>query len=609
MMKIRAIGAISALALLAGASLASGDTPPASAGAWSERVQIVYRAETKSVLRKTVKAWDAAPEKNLDFTWEPDAGQPGDGLAEDGAIAGKGKLVWRVRGSASYDPATIYSVYTGELRDGRPNGQGRLEIRSGEVFEGTFAEGVLNGQGVHMDAAGNRFEGEFRAGALNGKGRQRARTGEIFTGTFVDGLKHGKGETRLPGGTVYASEWAMGTEISTRPDAVADATEGGLVKVQSDGALLNPPTDGGAAGKVEIGVVVDQRMTQQSEMQYTHLVRDEDIAIYPVSPEINDFWNGTGQIGNFAYVFDGIDWEESPAFVEVDLGTTDGSRVRLDKMELRVAASDTYRKPMLTIDGHVGCVGFRPDFSVLNRGWGEVKDLKMSIQFAAEEPDGNASPVYTRDIGTFDQGKDISIRDVLDEAGVDTAKLTDKRFSCQSMDSINVCRSQVFNDVGFGAVADFVWGEQKLFTTAIGKFDYAWSDDYGNTYQVSEPFRTTIALATIEVPDEMAECGDGFGGSPEALRYQDVKLQLGQQNYVVDMPLRGNRNVKNYVARLKMSAERSSFHQFKVAAGFQDGSTRESKTVSLFYFRPRIPNFTTAMQPAACYLPETSAGC
>ena len=36
------------------------------------------------------------------------------------------------------------------------------------------------------------------------------------------------------------------------------------------------------------------------------------------------------------------------------------------------------------------------------------------------------------------------------------------------MDSIAVCKSQVFNSVGFGEIADFVWGDQKLMTTAKG---------------------------------------------------------------------------------------------------------------------------------------------
>jgi len=594
------IGFVSGLLLLAATSAfaADGDAPPAG-GPWAERVQVIYLGETQSVVRKVVRVWDPHPEKKLDFVWEPAAGL---GIAADGTISGEGKLTWRVRGSASYDPKTIYSVYRGELRDGRPNGKGRLEIRSGEMFEGEWSNGLLEGTGVHVDAEGNRHEGMFQAGVPNGEGRYLARTGEIFEGTFKDGLRQGKGRMRLAGGTVYESEWDRGGELgAARPDALADAMVGGLVKAQADG---------GDAGKVEIGVVVDERMNQQSEMQYQHLVRDEDIAIYPVDEDINAVWNGTAEITGFSGRFDSMDWENAPAFVEIEVGTTDGSRVKFDRLELQVQSSQAYRKPMLSLEGHMGCVGFRPSFSFKNNGWGDVRDASISVQFIGENPDdGNASRSFTKPIGGFGNGMDVYIDDLLAQAGVDTGKLAGERFSCQSMDSINVCKSQVFNSVGFGEIADFVWGEQKLSTTAKGTLSYSWADDHGNSYQVNEPFRVDIALAYIEVPNELAECGDGFGGSPEALRYQDVDLPINQHDYVVDLPMRGNKNLAKYTARLKMHSQMSSFHQFRTVAGFADGSERRSKTASLFYYRPKPSDFMSSATPAACYLPPEAAGC
>lgn len=597
---LRVLGAVAALSLMISAGARAQEAGPQASGAWAERVQVLYQEQDRSVLRKRVRIWDPHPEKNLDFVWEP-ARDAGDGVAADGTISGMGKLVWRVRGSARYDPRTIYSVYSGEIRDGRPDGQGRLEIRSGEVFEGHWREGVLDGKGVHLDAVGDRYEGLFSGGLPNGEGRLLSATGEIFTGRFVDGLKHGRGRTLLPGGTAYESEWNRGRELGgARPDVLADAGVGGLLRAQAGG---------GDAGKVEISTAVDQRMTQQSDMQYEHLLREEDIAIYPVDRQMNDAWNGTGLISNSSYIYDGIDWEYAPAFVEIGLATSDGSRVKLDKLELQVSSSEAYRKPMLSLQGHVGCVGFRPTFSFLNHGWGDVRDASMTVQFShADAPDA-ASRSYQRSIADFDTGIDVTIADVLQEAGVDTQALTTERFQCQSQDALNVCRSQVFNKVGFGEIADFVWGEDKLFTTAKGTLNYSWADDQGTVYQASEPFQVDIALATIELPEPLAECGDGFGGTPEALRYQDIRLPVGQRDYVVALAFRGNRNIRDHMARLKMSAEMSSFHQFQTVAKFADGSERRSKPVSLFYFRPRPSTFQTAMQPAACYLGEDYNGC
>jgi hypothetical protein len=260
--------------------------------------------------------------------------------------------------------------------------------------------------------------------------------------------------------------------------------------------------------------------------------------------------------------------------------------------------------------GHQGCVGFRPSFSFKNNGWGEVRDASISVQFTGESPDDTAaSHAFTKSIGGFGNGTDVFVDDLLAKAGVDTQKLASERFSCQSMDSIGVCKSQVYNTVGFGEIADFVWGDQKLMTTAKGSLSYSWADDQGNIYQATEPFRVDISLAVIEVPSELAECGDGFGGSPEALRYQDVKLPINQRDYSVDLPMRGNKNLASYTARLKMSAEMSSFHQFQAVAKFADGSERRSKTVSLFYYRPKPSDFVSTAEPAACYLKPEAAGC
>lgn len=581
-----------------------GNSQPA--GAWAERVQVLYQSRSRSVLRRMVRVWDFHPEKNLDFTWEPAAGQsPDQTIAEDGTVNGKGRLVWRVRGSANYDPKTVYSSYFGDVRNGRPDGQGRLELRSGEVFDGLWLEGELNGKGIHIDAEGNRYEGQFVAGIPNGEGRLMSKTGEIFAGSFVDGLKNGKGESRLAGGTVYQSQWVMGKEVGgSRPDVLADARVGGL---------LNAQTGGGDADKVEIGVVVDQRMTQQSDMQYQHLVRDEDIAIYPQENNYNDAWNGTGQIST-SNVYEGPNWEDTPAFAEVDLKTTDQSKFKLDSLEMKVAASDAYRKPMLSISEHFGCIGFRPDFSVMNSGWGEAKDMKMSIQFTTVDEEGNPtgqpSRMFTKDIGGFGDGVDVSIKSVLDEAGVDTASLETGRFPCPSVDSLNVCRSQLTNKIKFGEVGDYLGNfNQAMTLNAIGKFDYSWADDEGNITQQSEPFRAQMTMAVFEVPESMAECGDGGGGTPEAMRYQNIEFPIGKHDYTIAMPVRGNKNISAYTARLKMWSAMSSIHRFSIAAHFADGSVRESKPVTFFYFRPKQSLFETKTEPAACYLPRGMAGC
>lgn len=594
--------AVLGLCLLLGSGLASAGGE--GGGAWAERVQILYDDAARSVSRARIRVWDPEPAKNLDFVWEPESGQPGAGLLADGTVEGRGTLVWRVRGSASYDPRTVHSLYKGQLRNGLPHGQGRLERRVGEIMEGSFAEGVLNGDGVHVDTAGNRYEGGFRNGRPHGKGRLLAATGEIFEGSFADGARHGEGRTLLPGGTAYASVYRYGEEVSTdRPAVFADATLGGLLRAEGGG---------GAAGKVEISVVVDQRMTQRSDMRYQHLVREEDIAIYPEEDEMNAAWNGDGEITTADWHLGSVDWQDAPAYVQIGVATTDRSRVRLESFELQVDESEAYRKPMLSLESHIGCVGFRPSFSFLNHGWGDVEDGMLTLRFTGDtydDPDIGESREFSLPVGSFSDGADVSVLPALQEAGVDTAMLEGERFHCPSYDQLAICRSQLFNQVGFGEIDAFVWGNDRLSTTAVGRFDYSWSDDYGNSYQESEGFQIDVALATIEMEQGLAECGDGFSGPPEALRYQAVHLPVGEADYAVPIAVRGNRNIRDYTARLKISADMSSFHSFRAVAGFDDGSVRQSKPVSLFYYRPNPSTYRPAEPAMACYLPPEFGGC
>jgi hypothetical protein len=585
--------------LLAGFFISSAFAERAAPdGAWAERVQVLYVKDKGTVERHAVRVWDSEPEKNLDFVWEPAE----DGtLAADGTVNGRGKLVWRVRGSASYDPDTIYSTYVGGLKDGRLDGQGRLQFRSGELFEGHFVAGRLEGKGLHVDMAGNRYEGGFIAGRPHGEGRLAETTGTIYTGSFANGLKHGEGTSQLAGGATYVSRWTMGLE-SGRPEVVADATLGGLLKAQS----------GGDAGKAEIAVAIEPRMTQRASdsgvMTYQHLVQDQSIAIYPIDDRINGLWNGSGQISTDSWMFDNRDWD-APAYVEVGVRTRDGSKVKLDRLELAVANSEAYRKPMLATISHQGCTGFRPSFSIKNYGWGDVRDMKMTLQFATEKDDIPRSRAFSRVVGSFDEGIDVAIKDIFDEVGVETGKLAKARYTCPSREAVDVCRSQVFNDAGFGDIADYVEGNDQIYTNLAGTLDYKWADDSGTVYDASETFRVDISLAVIEYPIE-AECGDLAPMAPEALRYQEVHLPVGKKDYSIDIPVRGNRSISSYIARMKLDAEpaMSSFHQFSVAAHFTDGSIRKSKPVNLYYVQPRLSKFQPGMEPPVCTL-SSVGGC
>jgi hypothetical protein len=583
--------AATALGFGVSTALSQAEAPRA---AQAERLQVIYDAATRSVSRVTVRVVDPQPGLGLDFVWEPAAGNlPGVDPAT-GLATGAGKLTWRIKGSPNYDPATVHSTYVGEMLAGVPHGEGRMERRDGSFEEGGFVAGLLEGKGAARDAAGNRYDGDFVRGLYEGQGRLALTDGSIYTGPFKAGRRDGEGTMRLAGGTEYKSTWRDGMELGgKRPNAMADLMVGGLLRAQAGG---------GDAGKVEMTVDVDPRITLQQEVQYQQLVRDEDIAVYPVSDLINNAWNGDGVISENTDPFE-VDTDNIFAFLQVGMKTTDESRVRLDSMELEVAWSDAYRKPMLSLQQHIGCVGFRPDFNFLNHGWGGVKNPKMTVRFTSEEREGEFSPDYQVSLDGFEEGADVSVLSALEEAGVDTNALSNERFRCDSFDQLNICKSQVFNKVGFGAVADFVTGDQILQTTATGELAYEYADDRGNVYPITEKFRVPITLAVIEIDESVAECGDGGAMAAEALRYIDVELPTGKENYAIDLPIRGNKNVKEYVARLKMFSDKSSLHSVTPVIKFADGSTRRTKPVTLFYYKPKPwPDFFSNVALPQCYL-------
>ena len=576
------------------AASAATDEP----GTWVERVQVIHDAAAGTVARVRLKAWNPGPADDLEFVFEPEPGSAFDPAAGDGAITGRGKLTWRVRGSASYDRRTVHSTYVGDLVNGRPHGTGRLERRGGEVLEGEWVAGRLHGKATLTEADGTRTQAIFVDGRAHGEGRQTRTDGSIYEGGFRNGLRDGAATVRLPGGTAYASRWRAGVEISgQRPDAMADAMVGGLLRAQSGG---------GDAGKVELSVSVDQRMTRQADMHYVHEVYDDHIEIYPENTAMVDVWLGKAGISPDSYSssFGWVDWEEAPSYLQVALKTTDNSRVGLEAFELRFEDSQVYRKPFLSILEHRGCVGFRPDFSLANNGWGPARDGRLSFQFYNPADPGEGSRRFEMQIDEVDLGFEVSMRPALEQAGVDIAALERGRFTCASEQELPQCRQRVLDTLDFGEIEPLLSGSYAIGIGFRGEFTYSWSDDRGNAYETTEPIEAELQLAAIETEVMVAEHGAGWGDPPAALRYQEVRLPSDDRDYTVELALRGSRKVSDVTARLKVYAGENSIHRFSAVATFADGSIRQSKPVHYYHIRPRDRTYGPP-QPDNCYLDDS----
>ena len=62
--------------------------------------------------------------------------------------------------------------YTGEIKDGKPNGMGVATYKSGNAkrYVGSFVNGMYNGKGTMFFDNGVFLTGEWKNGKLNGKG-------------------------------------------------------------------------------------------------------------------------------------------------------------------------------------------------------------------------------------------------------------------------------------------------------------------------------------------------------------------------------------------------------------------------------------------------------
>ncbi|XP_061089227.1 MORN repeat-containing protein 2 [Conger conger] len=83
-------------------------------------------------------------------------------------------------------------VYTGEWKDDKLNGRGRLEHVSGAVYEGEFRDSMFQGEGTYTFQSGSRYTGSFRMNRLEGEGEYTDAQGLVWTGTF-----HGMEAPRL----------------------------------------------------------------------------------------------------------------------------------------------------------------------------------------------------------------------------------------------------------------------------------------------------------------------------------------------------------------------------------------------------------------------------
>lgn len=88
--------------------------------------------------------------------------------------------------SLTYDQGKL--TYTGQVKNHRMTGQGKLVYDNGDRYEGEFVNGVFNGKGKFTSSKGWSYEGEFRSGQPHGKGKLIAKDKTVYEGNFKQGI-------------------------------------------------------------------------------------------------------------------------------------------------------------------------------------------------------------------------------------------------------------------------------------------------------------------------------------------------------------------------------------------------------------------------------------
>lgn len=95
------------------------------------------------------------------------------------------------------------TVYSGDIRNGMPEGRGTCKWSNGDTYTGGFSNGTMNGQGTYVWANGEKYTGAFVNGLRTGQGIYTWPRGAQYKGEFSNDKFNGTGELNWPSDRYY----------------------------------------------------------------------------------------------------------------------------------------------------------------------------------------------------------------------------------------------------------------------------------------------------------------------------------------------------------------------------------------------------------------------
>ena len=97
--------------------------------------------------------------------------------------------------------------YEGSFVLGEKNGIGILEFLDGTKYEGEFKNDLYDGSGILKFSNGNKYEGQFVEGNIKGKGLFIWNDGKKYDGEYEDFMKNGFGKFYWSDNKYYEGQW------------------------------------------------------------------------------------------------------------------------------------------------------------------------------------------------------------------------------------------------------------------------------------------------------------------------------------------------------------------------------------------------------------------
>jgi hypothetical protein len=547
---------------------------PSHAGEWKSRTEEVWDEASKATVNRVYRVWDFHPELNLDFQWLPD---DQDASYPDGVVSGSGRLTWSRRDQQAYSADAEVSVYTGVMRNGRPEGRGVVVYRTGLTYTGDWQNGLFNGHGTLHLANGDDYEGEFQAGQLQGTGRYSFADGSIYVGGFRASVRDGAATYTLPDGRSFQTVWAAGRLAQPAvPIGSAAPSNQGDIGTRADGlairVLVDRPKNQDALHEDGIAPFVYEAERQPGVMR---------VALS--GDGLMDIWKGNGVLGS-----NQIDFEPAqfwPVLLAADVENRGSGTLRVTDAYLTVIESVTDLQPFLQAFSGTelrmcGMARYEPRITFANHGWGGVNNAALEFSLGTN---ASRTSTFVDKIGDFtDTGRD-SIEGDLVLLGVRVARLRNFHYTCESVDALNVCLKRIEASGDFGQLAGRLYLKASdVYTTLAGRVSYDWTDIAGRTNHRTSPVMIEVPLLHIDV--ESPECG---AAGPAEYAGRVVKLQLDKRGYRLPLNWHGDlapREDKRFA--FSLVAPKASHHLLRLTVELADGSSLNSLLVDLSYFRP-----------------------